>query len=99
MDWDLCPLRASDLEMSAVTDGFVASRRDSSRIHYLNPTAAFILEICDGHVRAGEIPGLVAMAFDLDHPPAGDVERCLRELIKEGLVACNTDQISGGLIT
>jgi hypothetical protein len=35
----------------------------------------------------------------LDAPPAGDVERCLAELIKEGLVACNTDRISGGLIT
>ncbi len=98
MNWDLCPLRASDLEVSEVTDGFVASRRDSSRIHYLNRTAAFILEICDGRVRAGDMPGLVAMAFDLDHPPAGDVECCLTELIKEGLVACNTDPISGGLI-
>lgn len=103
MNWDLCPLRASGLEVSEMTDGFVASRRDSNRIHYLNPTAAFILEICDGRVRAGEMPGLVAMAFDLDHPPAADVERCLAELISEGLVACESsrhaDQVAGGPIT
>ncbi len=90
LDWNLCPLRAPDLEVGKVTDGFVAFRPDGKRIHYLNPTAAFVLELCDGRLRAGEMPGLVAMAFNLDHPPADDVERCLTELIKEGLVATPT---------
>jgi hypothetical protein len=86
MDWDCCPRRASDLEVSETIDGFVVSRRDSNRIHYLNRTAAFILEICNGRVRAAELPGLVAMAFGLDDPPATDVERCLTEFLDEGLV-------------
>jgi hypothetical protein len=86
MDWDLRPLRVQDLELSAVTDGFVVSRADHDRIHFLNPTAALILEICDGNLKARELPELVAAAFQLDSPPVDDVEACLTSLLKEGLV-------------
>ena len=86
MDWDLRPLRVQDLELIVVTDGFVISRRDHDRIHFLNPTAAFILEICDGNLQARELPDLVAAAFQLKSPPVGDVETCLTLLLKEGLL-------------
>jgi hypothetical protein len=86
MDWDFRPLRVQDFELSAVTDGFVVSRPDHDRIHFLNPTAAFILEICDGNLQARELPDLVAAAFQLESPPVGDVETCLTSLLKEGLV-------------
>jgi Coenzyme PQQ synthesis protein D (PqqD) len=86
MDWDLRPLRMNDLEVSAVTDGFVVSRPGHDRIHFLNPTAAFILEICDGKLPARELPELVAAAFRLESPPVSDVETCLASLLQEGLV-------------
>ncbi len=86
MDWNIRPLRAKDLEVNAVTDGFVVSRPDHDRIHFLNPTAAFILEICDGNLQARELPALVAAAFKLDAPPVADVETCLHSLLDEGLV-------------
>jgi hypothetical protein len=86
MDWDIRPLRAQDLEVSAVTDGFVVASPDHGRIHFLNPTAAFILEICDGNLQASEMPDLVAAAFQLESPPVGDVETCLASLLNEGLV-------------
>jgi hypothetical protein len=86
MDWNIQPLRAKDLELNEVTDGFVVSRPDHDRIHFLNPTAAFILEVCDGHLPARELPGLVAAAFGLDAPPLADVEACLTLLLDEGLV-------------
>ena len=86
MDWNLRPLRVQDLELSAVTDGFVVSRPDHDRIHFLNPTAAFILEVCDGQLQARELPELVAAAFRLENPPVGDVEACLTSLLQEGLL-------------
>ena len=86
MNWNSRPLRAKDLELSPVTDGFVVSRPGSDRIHYLNPTAAFILESCAGNLQARDLPELVAAAFDLPAPPIEDVEMCLKMLMDDGLV-------------
>jgi hypothetical protein len=86
MNWDLRFRRAPDLEITEVVDGFVVQRRDHDRLHFLNPTAAFVLESCDGSLRAGELPGLIAALFQLEHPPVGDVETCLTALLKEGLL-------------
>ena len=86
MDWDLCPRRAPELEINEVTDGFLVHQRDRDRLHFLNPTAALVLESCDGTLRAGELPGLVAAAFGLDAPPTDDIEACVTALLREGLL-------------
>jgi hypothetical protein len=86
MDRNLCPVRAADLEISEVTDGYVVSRPDEPRIHYLNPTAALILEACDGQTAAAQLAELVAAAFGLAQPPLEDVHRCLAALEHEGLL-------------
>lgn len=86
MDWDLRLKRAPNLEITEVTDGFVVQRRDDDRIHFLNPTAAFVLESCDGTLRAGELPELLAAAFQLEPAPIADVEACLQALIEERLL-------------
>lgn len=86
MDWDLRLHQVRDLEITEVVDGFVVQRRNDDRVHFLNPTAAFILESCDGRIRAGELPELVAAAFELDHAPLHDVETCLAALLTEGLL-------------
>lgn len=80
------PHRAADIEIAEVTDGYVASRADGARIHYLNPSAALILELCDGNLPAAELPALLASAFELAEPPVVDVEACLTAFIKEGLL-------------
>ena len=86
MDWNTRPRQASDLEISEVVDGFVAQRCGDDRLHFLNPTAAFILEICDGSLTAGELPELVAAAFALEEAPRDDVAACLEKLLQEGLL-------------
>jgi hypothetical protein len=86
MDWNHRPRRASELEVTEVVDGFVVQRRQDDRVHFLNPTAAFILEICDGSLTAGELPELVAAAFGLEKPPRDDVAACLERLLREGLL-------------
>ena len=94
MNWNSRPLRAKDLELSPVTDGFVVSRPGSDRIQFLNPTAAFILESCAGNLQARELPELVAIAFDLPGPPVADVEACLGMLFDEGLVSDQAASVS-----
>ncbi len=86
MDWNRYPKRAAGLELSEVTDGFVVSRAGSDQIHYLNTVAAFILESCDGQLRAEELPELIADAFGLEQPPHADVEACLEALYRQGLI-------------
>ncbi|MBS0321901.1 MAG: PqqD family protein [Proteobacteria bacterium] len=86
MNWDLPLRRLPDIELQPVTDGYVASLPGGDRVHFLNPTAALILESCDGTLPAGRLPRLVADAFGLAEPPFADVEACLESLLDQGLV-------------
>jgi hypothetical protein len=86
MDWELRPRQAPGLEITEVVGGFVVQKRDGDRLHFLNPTAAFILQICDGGIRADEMPELLASAFALERIPRDDVETCLTALLREGLL-------------
>lgn len=85
---NLRPQRAENLDVSPVIDGFVVSRANDERIHYLNPTAAFILEVSDGRSTPADIAELVAEVFGLDSDPHDDVQNCLQMLCREGLVTC-----------
>lgn len=88
-DQNLRPERAADLEISPVIDGFVVSRAGNDRIHYLNVTAAFILEVSDGRSTSADIAALLAKVFGLDNEPHDDVENCLQMLCREGLTTCS----------
>ena len=86
MDWDLRPRRSPELEINETIDGFLIYQRDRDRLHMLNPTAMLVLESCDGSLRAGELPALIAAAFELADPPTDDIEACVTELLREGLL-------------
>jgi len=86
MDWSICLERASGIEIRAAPDGIVVYNPGRDRLHYLNPTAALLLESCDGTLAAAELPALLAAAFDLPAPPTGEVENCLTTLLDQGLL-------------
>jgi hypothetical protein len=86
IDWQTRPKRALDIEMREVSDGFVAYDPKRDRLHFLNPTATMLLEVCDGNLRAEELPQLLASAFGLEQSPREEVEQCLERLFAEGLV-------------
>jgi hypothetical protein len=86
MDWHAQLARAPGLEINEVTDGFLVYQRDRDRVHFLNATAALVLESCDGTLAAEDLPPLVAAAFDLDAPPVDDVAACVATLLREGLL-------------
>jgi hypothetical protein len=79
------PKKSDGLEIDEVEDGFVIYQPDRDRVHYLNPTANLILELCDGSLTATQIAELIAQTFDLAAPPNQEVEEALAKLEAEGL--------------
>lgn len=80
------PKKSDGLEIDEVEDGFVIYQPDRARVHYLNPTAKLILELCDGTLTAAQIAGLVEEAFSLPEAPRQQIDDALAKLETEGLV-------------
>jgi hypothetical protein len=80
------PVKAPDLEINEVTDGYIVYQPDRDRVHYLNQTAALILELCNGRNAEANLPELLRLAWDLSEPPVEEVAECLETLRKEGLI-------------
>ena len=80
------PRKADDFEVNAVPDGFVVYHPAQDRVHYLNHTAAVVLELSTGEHDAAGIARELQRAYDLSEPPDGDVAFCLERLRAEGLV-------------
>jgi Coenzyme PQQ synthesis protein D (PqqD) len=80
------PVMARDLELNEVADGYIVYQPDRDRVHYLNQTAAVVLELCNGENAEADIPELVRLAWDLPEPPVDEVADCLEGLRKEGLI-------------
>jgi len=80
------PTKSDGFEIDEVEDGFVVYQPGQARVHYLNPTAKLILELCDGTLTAAQIAGLIEEAFGLPAPPAQEVDDALAKLADEGLV-------------
>jgi hypothetical protein len=80
------PTRVSDIEINEVADGYIVHDRAADKVHYLNHTAAILLELCNGQSALAELPELMRQAFDLSAPPAAEVRDCLEQLIREGLI-------------
>lgn len=80
----LRPRLAPGLDVKRRQDGIVI--RDGDRVHYLNGTAALILELCTGRNSWDEIVELVRLAYGLKMRPGSPVTRVLRELLAEGVI-------------
>lgn len=81
------PARVEDLEIVETTDGYVIYHPERDRVHFLNPTAAVVLQLCDGTKSDAAIVALVQRAWELQEPPESEVAECLTQFRAEGLVA------------
>ncbi len=81
------PVRAPGLEINEVADGCIVYQPDRDRVHYLNQTAALILELCNDRNAEADLSELLRLAYDLPTPPVEEVAECLELLRKEGLVS------------
>ena len=80
------PQRAEGLETHVVADQVAVYDVPADRLHYLNPTAALVLELCDGSHSSLEIAAQVQKAYALPAPPFEEVNNCLADLRTTGLV-------------
>jgi hypothetical protein len=80
------PKRVDGLEAHEVDDGLVVYQASTDRVHYFNPTASVVFELCTGEHTQEEIESLVGAGWDLPEPPREEVQRCLAQLRAEGVV-------------
>ena len=80
------PSRVDEIDVLEMADGFVIYHAARERVHFVNHTAAIVLELCDGTKSDAEIATLVGRCYDLPQPPEAEVADCLTQLREEGLV-------------
>lgn len=80
------PAKAADLEVYAEADGHVVYQPARDKVHFLNHTAVFVLELCDGRLSAGEIIEIYRETFPPAREPEQDVNTLLGRLLEEELI-------------
>ena len=80
------PKQIDGLDVDQTDEGYIIYEPDRDRVHYLNATAALILELCNGTNSAAGIAELVREAFDLAEPPTQTVQDVLAQMKDEGLL-------------
>jgi len=84
--FDALPSKIEALETHLIDDQFVVYEPQADVVHYLNPSAALIFELCDGQHRVSEILELVRDAYSLPGAPVEDIMACLASLKSAGIV-------------
>jgi hypothetical protein len=80
------PRLSEGIEVVPAEDGYVVYDAERDRVHHLNHTAAFVLELCTGENSPDDIGRLLQVAYELSEPPAAETRDCLANLRAEGLV-------------
>jgi hypothetical protein len=83
------PSRIEEIDVVEVVDGFVIYHPARDRVHFVNHTAAVILELCDGAKTEAEIAALLQRLYELPEAPEAEVAECLVHFRHEGLVSGN----------
>lgn len=87
-----CPKRPEDLDINPAEDGFIIYQPDQDRVHFLNPTAVLILELCDGKRPIAEIAAMVQEAYQMPEPPLEAVRAAVDKMTEEGLLSEQENQ-------
>lgn len=74
------------LNPNEVHDGYVIYDEATAQVTFLNPSAAAVLELCDGGADLEAIAAAMREAFRLTETPRADVAACLETLLRQGLV-------------
>lgn len=79
--------RTEGLDWREVPDGYVVYDERQELVHFLNLTAAAILELCDGKTNLDAMAVSLQATFDLPNSPRADVEMCLAALVSQRLIS------------
>lgn len=80
------PRRANGVDLEQIAEGFMAHQPDRERVHYLNHTAAIVLELCDGETTEEAIVQTLQELYELRDAPRAEVFACLEHLRREQLI-------------
>jgi hypothetical protein len=80
------PKIVDGLDINETDDGLIVYQESTDRVHHLNPSAAVVLELCDGTRSADVIARLVAETFSLAEVPEVETKACLEHLARETLI-------------
>jgi hypothetical protein len=80
------PQHIQGLDIEETDEGHIIYEPDKDRVHFLNPTAALILELCTGANSIAGIAELLQEAYNLPEPPAQAVHDVLTQMKDEGLL-------------
>ncbi len=80
------PKQIAGLDVEETDEGYIIYEPDRDRVHFLNATAALILELCNGENSVVEIADLVQQAFELPDAPMQAVKDVLTQMGDEGLL-------------
>jgi hypothetical protein len=78
--------KVEGLDQTEVADGWLIFDAPKDRVHFLNPTGAIVLELCDGTRNAADLAQFLAMSFGLAERPDEPVRECLSALLAQGLI-------------
>lgn len=67
-------------------DGFVVYQVKAEKVHYLNPTAAMIYELCGTRLTVSGIAAYLQKTYSLPEPPMTEVGDCIDALVTQGLI-------------
>lgn len=73
-------------ELTQVPDGYMIYKAATEKVHYLNPVAAVIYELCGSGYSVERISTVLQQAYTLPGDPRTLVEDCLASLVAEELI-------------
>ena len=73
-------------EFNQVPDGYVIYQSGRDRVHFLNPTAVIVYELCDGKHTVEDIAGSMKAFYSLGSSPLDEVKACIANLLKEEIL-------------
>ena len=79
-------VKSENHEFNHVPDGYVIYQTARDRVHFLNPTAVIVYELCDGKHNVEQIGHFLEQSYALSAPPLAEVEACVADLVKEEIV-------------
>ena len=82
--------RRSDLQIHALDDGCVVYQPDPDRVHFLNLTAAWVLELCDGRNGFQDIEREVSASSGAARPKRRLTGAIIEQFIREDLITVNS---------
>jgi len=93
------PVKVAGLDVYPEADGYVVHQAEREKVHFLNHTAAFVLELCDGLHSAVEIRGIYRETFPPAADPERDVDAILGRFLEEGLIRIDQPSATGSSTT